>query len=299
MQQKITPFIWYVDKAREAAQLYTSTFPRSKIKDESHFKDTPSDTPSGAIEIISIELMGQEFSLMSAGPHNELNPSISFMVHCKKEEEVDKYYNKLSKNGEVMMALDTYSFSKRFAFIQDKFGVSWQLLYTENAKESTIVPTLLFVGKNFGKAEEAIHLYTNIFKNAKVDVLEKYKKGEPNGKPGTVKYSSFIIENQRFTAMDGLGDHKFTFNDAVSFVVSCKNQAEVDYYWEHLVRGGKESQCGWLKDTFGVSWQIVPVQLEEYMSKDDSGRVMQAMLKMGKLDVKGLHAALKGTKVSR
>lgn len=293
--QKITPFIWYVNKARQAAELYTSVFPRSKIQNKATFTDTPSDTPSGKIEILSIELMGQELSLMSAGPHDELNPSISFMVHCTKEEEVDGYFKLLSKEGKILMPLDTYPFSKRFAFIQDTFGVSWQLIYTENAKESTIVPTLLFVGKNFGKAEEAIQLYTNIFKNAKIDVLEKYRKGEPYSKPGTVKYASFILENQKFTVMDGLGDHTFTFNDAVSLLVSCKDQAEVDYYWDALLEGGKESQCGWLKDKFGVSWQIVPQQLDALLRKDTSGKVMQAMLKMVKLNIAELEQVAQKT----
>ncbi|MEK6910546.1 MAG: VOC family protein [Nanoarchaeota archaeon] len=294
MTQKITPFIWYEKEAREAAKLYTSTFPRSKIKSQSSFNNTPSDTPGGKIDIIDIELMGLGFSLMRAGVHDKLNPAVSFMVHCKTAEEVDKYYSKLSEKGLVMMALDKYPFSARYAFIQDRFGVSWQLMYTENAKESKIVPSLLFVGDNFGNAEEAMKLYTKIFKNSKIDVMEKYKKGEPNGKPGTIKYSSFLLENQRFTAMDGLGNHKFSFNDSISFLVDCKDQEEVDYFWEALSKGGKKVQCGWLKDKFGVSWQIVPQQLNELMSKDKSGRVMQAMLKMVKLDVKELQKAYDG-----
>ncbi len=140
-------------------------------------------------------------------------------------------------------------------------------------------------------AEQAVKFYTSIFKKSKVLKVARYGDAGP-GPKGSVMTIEFQIEGQEFIALNG-GPH-FKFNEAVSFVVNCKTQAEVDRYWKKLSAGGKEVQCGWLKDKFGVSWQIVPTVLGELMSSKDSAksrRVMQAMLKMVKLDIKKLKDA--------
>ena len=144
-------------------------------------------------------------------------------------------------------------------------------------------------------AEEAVKFYSSIFKNSKIRKIARYDKAgeKAAGQPaGSVMTIEFEIEGQEFIALNG-GPH-FKFTEAVSFVVSCKMQSEVDYYWKKLSAGGKEVQCGWLKDKFGLSWQIVPTILGELMSDKDpakSERVMEAMLKMVKLDINKLKAA--------
>ena len=144
-------------------------------------------------------------------------------------------------------------------------------------------------------AEEAVKFYSSIFKNSKIRKIDRYDKAgeKAAGQPaGSVMTIEFEIEGQEFIALNG-GPH-FKFTEAVSFVVSCKTQSEVDYYWKKLSVGGKEVQCGWLKDKFGLSWQIVPTILGELMSDKDpakSERVMEAMLKMVKLDINKLKAA--------
>src|SRR5882762_806174 len=148
------------------------------------------------------------------------------------------------------------------------------------------------------KAEEAVKFYTSIFKNSKIGKVARYDKAgeKAAGRPaGSVMTVEFEIEGQRFIALNG--GPLFKFTEAVSFVVNCKTQKEVDYYWKKLSAGGKEVQCGWLKDKYGLSWQIVPTVLAELLSDKDaakSQRVMQAMLKMVKLDIKGLQQAAKG-----
>jgi predicted 3-demethylubiquinone-9 3-methyltransferase (glyoxalase superfamily) len=146
-------------------------------------------------------------------------------------------------------------------------------------------------------AEEAVKFYTSIFKNSKIGKIARYDEagekaaGQPAGSVMTVE---FRLEGQEFVALNG-GPH-FKFTEAISFVVNCQTQKEVDYYWEKLSEGGKEVQCGWLKDKFGLSWQIVPTVLGELLSDKDaakSQRVMQAMLKMVKLDIKKLKQAAK------
>jgi predicted 3-demethylubiquinone-9 3-methyltransferase (glyoxalase superfamily) len=147
------------------------------------------------------------------------------------------------------------------------------------------------------KAEEAVKFYTSIFKSSKIGTIARYgEEGEQvAGRPkGSVMTVRFQLEGQEFLALNG-GPH-FKFTEAISFVVNCKTQAEVDKYWKKLSAGGKEVQCGWLKDKYGVSWQIVPTILGELLSDKDvakSQRVMRAMLKMVKLDIKKLKQAAK------
>jgi len=191
------------------------------------------------------------------------------------------------------MELDKYEWSKKYGWIEDKFGLSWQLILAEDEVKQKIVPSLLFVDKVFGRAEEAIKFYTSIFKNSKLESVYKYPDNEK-----AVIYSDFILEGNLLAAMDGPGEHGFQFNEAISFVVSCENQNEVDYYWNKLTAdGGAESMCGWLKDKFGVSWQIIPTILLRYISDKDpqkSQAVMQAMLKMKKIDVSLVEKAYQG-----
>lgn len=144
-------------------------------------------------------------------------------------------------------------------------------------------------------AEEAVKFYTSIFKNSKIGKIARYgEEGEKvSGRPkGSVMTIEFELEGQEFVALNG-GPH-FKFTEAISFVVNCKTQAEVDKYWRKLSAGGTEVQCGWLKDKYGLSWQIVPTILGKLLSDKDaakSHRVMQAMLKMVKLDIKKLQQA--------
>ncbi len=148
------------------------------------------------------------------------------------------------------------------------------------------------------KAEEAVKFYTSIFENSKIGKIARYDEAgeKASGRPrGSVMTVEFQLEGQQFVALNGGPQFKFT--EAISFVVNCETQEEVDYYWEKLSAGGKEVQCGWLKDKYGLSWQIVPTVLGKLVSDKDaakSQRVMQAMLKMVKLDVKKLKQAAKG-----
>src|SRR5207245_10896367 len=161
-------------------------------------------------------------------------------------------------------------------------------------KMQKITPFLWFDDQ----AEDAAKFYTSIFKNSKIGKIARYDKAgeKAAGRPaGSVMTIEFQLEGQEFVALNG-GPH-FKFTEAISFVVNCKTQAEVDKFWNALSAGGKKVQCGWLKDKYGLSWQIVPTVLGELLSDKDakkSERVMQAMLKMVKLDIKKLQQAAKG-----
>jgi predicted 3-demethylubiquinone-9 3-methyltransferase (glyoxalase superfamily) len=157
----------------------------------------------------------------------------------------------------------------------------------------TITPCLWFDGN----AEEAVKLYTSVFKNSKVHTVTRYGEAghEIHGQaPGTVMTIAFELDGMKFTALNG-GPY-FKFNEAVSFQVDCKSQEEVDYYWDRLAEGGDKNaqRCGWLKDKFGLSWQIVPTALMEMLQDKDARkvqRVTNAMLQMNKLDIPALRRA--------
>jgi predicted 3-demethylubiquinone-9 3-methyltransferase (glyoxalase superfamily) len=289
--QKIIPHLWFDKEAKEAAAFYTSVF-----EDNSEVTNitTIYDTPSGDSEIVSFLLAGQEFMAINAGPYFTFNPSVSFMVHCQSKEEVDTLWGKLFEGGTALMPLDSYPFSDRYGWLQDKYGLSWQIMYNVQEIEQKITPSLMFTGNNCGKAEEAINYYVSVFKHANFDAKARYEKGEGPDAEGTLKFAAFTLEGQKISAMDSAYEHGFTFNEAISFLVNCEDQTEIDYYWEKLSAVPEAEQCGWLKDKYGFSWQISPAVLDEMMRTDDReklNRVTKAFLKMQKLDLAELEKA--------
>lgn len=296
--QQITPNIWFDRHAEEAVALYMSVFPEGAVGKTSRYGKEGFEfhrMPEGTALTMEFSLYGESFVALNGGPLFPLNPSVSFMVMCRTAEEVDRLWNGLREGGSVMMGLDRYPWSTRYGWLNDRFGVSWQLyLAAEDYAGQRVVPTLMFTGARCGRAEEAIGFYTALFEDSKMDGILHYGAGD-HDREGLVKHAQFVVRNYMLMAMDSSADHGFTFNEAVSLIVHCKNQAEVDRYWEALVAdGGAESQCGWLKDKFGVSWQIVPEQLYALMTQPDKARaakVMKAMLRMKKLVVADLEAA--------
>ncbi|MBN2089416.1 VOC family protein [candidate division KSB1 bacterium] len=281
--QKIVPHLWFDKEAKIAAEFYTSVFENSKVNSLT----TIHDTPSGDAEIVGFQIMGYNFMAISAGPYFKINPSISFHVRCRMVEEVDQIWEKLSKGGMVMMELGEYPFSKRYGWIQDKYGVSWQVIHTEGNFTQRIMPALMFVGNVCGKAEEAINFYASLFPNAKAEVIMRYTNGEEPDRAGTVKYAQFTLNCQEFAAMDSAWKHDFSFNEAISFIVNCKDQQEIDYYWDKLSAVPEAEQCGWIKDKYGVSWQITPANMEELLGKNPE-KTTPVMLRMKKIIIADL-----------
>jgi len=292
--QKIIPHLWFDKEAKEAADFYVSTFPKSKIK----YTIMLHNTPSGSVDIVTFELLGLEFQAISAGPLFKFNPSVSFLVTCRTKEEVDAIWKKLLHGGQVLMELGAYPFSERYGWVQDQFGLSWQIMYSSGADvKQKITPAIMFVGGVCGKAEEAIRFWASVFPAAKVEMLQRYGKGEKPDKEGTVKYAAFSLFGQEFGAMDSAYEHQFSFNEAISFIVNCESQEEIDSYWKKLSAVPEAEQCGWLKDSYGLSWQVVPVGMDEMLQGDDQekiDRVTQAMLVMKKLDLAKLQEAYQG-----
>lgn len=295
---KITTCLWFDDQARDAAEFYTSLFPNSKIEGTTRFGKEGQEIhgkPEGADMTVSFELEGQKFTGLNGGPHFRFNPSVSLFV-MEEESRIDELWKKLEKGGKILMPLDRYDWSDRYGWVQDRFGLNWQVMLDsyKNTKQK-ICPLLFFTGPAKGRAEEAIQCYTSIFKNSGVEGISRYSEEDPI-ETGWVKHAQFRILGETFMAMDGGPEHEFTFNEAVSFVVGCETQEEIDYYWDHLSEGGDEKaqQCGWLKDKFGVSWQIVPTLLHKMLNSENKTRtdkVTKAFLQMKKFNIQKLREA--------
>jgi predicted 3-demethylubiquinone-9 3-methyltransferase (glyoxalase superfamily) len=297
----IVPHLWYDREAKDAASFYTSVFPDSAVTKVT----TLHDTPSGDCDVVSFQLARQPFMAISAGPHFRFNPSVSFIVNFDPSRDADARANidtawaRLVDGGSVLMPLDRYPFSERYGWVQDRFGLSWQLILSDPAGEPRpfIVPSLLFVGDVCGKAEEAMDFYLSVFGTARKGQLVRYGADQPPDREGTVMFCDFMIEGAWFAAMDSARTHGFGFNEAVSFMVRCDTQQAIDHYWGKLSAVPEAEQCGWLKDRYGLSWQVVPAALDEMITKGSAAqiaRVTEAFLKMKKFDLALLERAYAG-----
>lgn len=290
----IIPCLWYPDQTAAVLDAYTATFPRSRIASVQHYPDNATSGPlagmSGKILTAIFELAGQEFMALDGGDTFKFTPAISQFVSCATEAELDALWTRLSAGGQVLLPLQAYPFSPKFGWVQDRFGLSWQLDLA--ARSQMIAPFLMFTGDQHGKAEAAIRFYTSVFPNSAIETLRHYGAGDPQGTAGTVEHAIFQLAGYDFMATDSAIDHGFGFTGATSFVVNCADQAEIDYYWERLSADPEAEACGWLKDKYGISWQIFPMSLNHLLlNPATSGRVMDAMMPMKKIDMAALIAA--------
>ena len=295
--QRIIPNLWLDTQAEEAAAFYAKLFKNSHEGSITRYEAEAakvSGMPEGSVLTVEFELEGFNFIGLNGGPIFKFTPAISFFVNCNTVEEIDKLWAGLSQGGSVLMEFQKYPFAEKYGWLNDKYGVSWQLMLGKYPQK--ILPALMYVGKQAGKAEEAINLYVSLFPDSKVGMISHYGEGGPD-KPGTINHGVFSLFGQEFIAMDSALEHKFTFTEATSLMVECKDQAEIDLYWKKLTEGGEEQPCGWLKDKYGVSWQIVPMELNNILQNSDPvkrSRIMKTFLQMKKIDIAALKRAAAG-----
>jgi predicted 3-demethylubiquinone-9 3-methyltransferase (glyoxalase superfamily) len=277
----IFPCLWFDNQAKEAADFYCNAFSNSSITSENPM-------------VVIFELEGKKFMGLNGGPIFKINPSISMLVTYSTNAEIETLWKKLSAGGSALMPLDKYAWSELYGWVKDKYGMTWQLMKGDlPAGAPKITPSFLFANEQYGRAEEAIQFYTSIFPHSSIQNLQHYQAGEQQ-EEGKLMFGQFSLNQNMFSAMDGPGDHQFKFNEALSLVVNCETQDDIDFYWNKLTEGGEESMCGWLKDKFGVSWQIVPVILSKLMSDPEkSPRVIKAFMQMKKFDIEALEKRLK------
>lgn len=287
--QKITPFLWFDNQSEEAANYYASIFKKSKIEKIIQH--------GNGVKVVKFSLAGQEFTALDGGPMFKFNPSTSFFISCKSKAEVKSVWKKLGDGGSELMPLAKYDWSEMYGWVQDRYGLSWQVMLGNFAStKQKFMPSFLFTGAQRGMGEAAVNFYTQVFPNSSVAQLHR----QPDG---LLLYAEFQIAGQTFAAMDNpMTEPNFTFNEAFSFHVNCKGQKEVDDFWQKLTSdGGQESQCGWLKDKFNVSWQILPDALTKLLGDPDPAiaqRTIANMLQMRKINIRKLKSEPKRVKIT-
>lgn len=290
MKKKISGCLWFNGQSLEASEFYTTVFSNSGITEVMKNTSASPAGEEGSVLSVSFVIEGFEFLALNGGPGFEKNPAISFFVHCSDESEADHLWKQLSDGGRILIPIDSYHYSKRYGWVQDKFGTSWQIMIPQQASDQTIVPCLLFTNEQFGKAESAIDFYTSVFSNSEKGFISRYGEGYPF--PEAINYASFKLAGQDLVVMENHESYEFRFNEGISLMIDCGSQEEVDHYWNRLTsEGGSEWQCGWLKDRFGIFWQVVPDILMPLLRSKDTeraNRTMRAMIKMKKLDIAAL-----------
>ena len=292
----ITPFLWFDDRAEEAMTFYVSLFDDSRVLHVERYPDESLDPHfagmSGKVITGVFQLCGRTFQCLDGGPMFPLHPAVSLYCTFPDRTSLEATWARLVEDGKTLMEYGSYPWSAGYGWLQDRYGLSWQLALDESAAEPSITPALMFTQAAAGRAEQAMTAWTSLFPDSGVDLVVRYEEGDPDT-PGLVKHARFHLAGSTFTAMDSTGPHEFTFSEAHSLMVTCADQAEIDRYWDALTAdGGSESQCGWCKDRFGLSWQIIPERMGDLLGAGPAA--VQAMMKMQKIDIAELERAVTG-----
>ncbi len=270
--------LWFDGLAQEAASFYTAVFPNSQILGANPM-------------VVTVELMGTHFMLLNGGPQYRPNPAVSYSAYCGSPEEVNRIYDALAEGGSVVMPLSSYEWSPLYAWVADRYGVSWQLDPDRLPVAQQIAPSLLFVNEKMGLLRDALDHYEAIFPDFR-RLLESPHQPGPGIPDGALLVAQCKINGTVLNMMSSSMTHDYDFTPANSLVVTCETQAEIDHYWEKLGAGGVFSMCGWLQDRFGVSWQVVPAVLSKLMADPERApRVVAAFMKMQKFEIAVLENA--------
>lgn len=219
MNERITPCLWFNGQAKEAGNFYCSIFKQTKIVSQSPV-------------VTEIEVSRQNITLLDGGPKYEPNASISLFYICETEAEIEGIYNSLLEEGEVLMPLDQYEWSEKYAWINDKYGVSWQLSLGDIVDVGQrVTPCFMFTGNQYGKAKEAMEYYSSVFKHPKLDGVLYYTKNEAPEEEGKVKHAQIAFNGQKFMFMDSIDNQDVKFSEGVSLTIHCETQEAIDYYW--------------------------------------------------------------------
>ena len=285
--QPLSTCLWFDNNGEEAAKFYTQLF-GGNVGAKAVYTEASSKQagrPVGSTMTVSFEMANLKVLALNGGPLFKFTQAFSFFVSCETEDEINKLWKALNDGGSTRMGLDKYPWAAKYGWTSDKFGVEWQLILSPRTQK--MAPAFLFTNQLFGKGQEAVDFYTSIFPNSKIETIAK----DPQN--GTVMHCAFTLNNQPYVLMEGSGVHNFTFNEAFSIIVNCDTQKEIDQYWEKLVQGGgSHGPCGWLKDRFGVSWQVNPTLIEKYASDPvKMAKAMTVVMKSSKLNIAEIEAA--------
>lgn len=270
----IYPCIWFDSKASEAFRFYVSLFPNSTITAENPM-------------VVKARLDGTEVMGLNGGPMFQPNGSISFMYVSPDKVLLKKLWEQLTAAGKVLMPLDNYPWSEYYGWVQDQYGANWQLYFgADEWRYDKIVPTLMFCGDHQGQCQQALDFYAKTFPQYKSDGIMHYAEGEMAGQ---IQHTQFTVNGRLLMAMDSGVPQTFSFTEGISIVLECDSQESIDYYWNAFTKEGEESMCGWCKDPYGVSWQVIPNNIGDLLFKSpDPQQAQQALMKMKKIDIEKL-----------
>ncbi|PFG15598.1 putative 3-demethylubiquinone-9 3-methyltransferase (glyoxalase superfamily) [Propionicimonas paludicola] len=272
--QKIVPSLWFADSAAEAADFYVSVFRDGRIIETNRY---PADEFSeyefdlaGRELSVEFEVGGYRLIALNGGPQFPINYSISLMLNFATagREELDRVWSELAEGGSVLMPLQAYDFSPYYGWLQDRYGMTWQLMLPAPGADPRpfVMPTLLFGGAAQNRAGEALAYYARTFSGARVGTRDRYVEPAGPAEPGSLRYGDLLVFGQWIALMDAAVPQDFTFTCGVSLVLRCSDQEELNRYWDELSAVPAAEQCGWCTDRYGVSWQLVPANLNELMA---------------------------------
>ena len=307
--QRIVPCFWSNGTAEETAAFYAAALPDTSFEVTSRYPETgllDFQQPLAGLPLtVDVLIGGYRVTLVNAGPEFRPNPSISLTLHfdprgfdgsmLRARAALDATWGALGFGGRVLMELGEYPFSGRYGWVEDRYGVSWQLMLVDpeapggdptGAVAPFVMPCLMFGAGAQNRAAEAIDRYVEVLGAAKS--LGGAERGftapypVPTGPApaGAVMYGDFRVGEQRFSAMDSGVDQPESFTNGVSLIVNAHGQDEIDLLWAALSAVPEAEQCGWLVDAFGVSWQIVPDNMDELMQRPDAFPHMLQMKKI-------------------
>lgn len=289
MPQRIIPKLWFNHTAREAVDHYLEIFPDSSEVSVSHYPtegllDFQQDLAGDVLEI-QFRIGDLTFSAINAGGEFRPNSSISFLLNFDPSRDpdarghLDQLWERLTADGLVGMELSSYPFSSHYGWVEDRYGVNWQLMLTnpDGDPRPFVTPELMFPHAQT-QTTEAIELYTGLFENSGTGVIARYSELDElpseETSPQALAYADFTLAGQWFAAMDSAVPQDVTFTEGVSLVALCPDQAEIDRLWAVLSTVPEAEQCGWCKDQFGVSWQIVPQDMPDFSQPEAFGRLL-------------------------
>ncbi|CAD5897220.1 VOC family protein [Carnobacterium maltaromaticum] len=279
MENKFAPCLWVDNQVEEMTELYTKVFENGKPLKTLYFLED-AHGKIGDILTQSVQLANQEFILLNGGPEFKATPSISYMITCTSETQLQDLWQELSEGGKLLMNLAIYPGVGQFGWLEDQFGISWQFSLDQSSSSQKITPCFMFSGEQYGNASSAVAEWIEVFQSG--EILEHYSNED-----STTKLAKFTLHQQEFMAMDSAVDHDFTFSLANSFYVYCENQKEIDRLWTAITSKGTEMPCGWMGDRFGVAWQTVTRDMDTMLDRKNLTKalaVTQAVYGMMKID---------------
>lgn len=288
----LTPNIWFAGDAEDAAALYSRVLPATRVGPTDRYPTEgllPFQEPlAGTVLTTRLEGPGCDLVLINAGPEFRPTPASSFTVTFGAADDADAVAaldtaaEALADGGRVLMPLQQYPFSDRYTWVEDRYGVSWQLTvaFPDAPDEPSIVPTLLFGGPAQDRAAEAITEWTALLPGSEIVRTVPYDEATGPAAAGAVMFGEVRLADQRVYVMDAGSAQDTSFTPAVSYQLACPDQAEIDRLWAALSTVPEAEQCGWCVDRFGVSWQIVPANMDELMARPHAFEHMLGMTKL-------------------